>query len=76
MTLPVDCITYAGGDAFAYVYHADTGTVSRVPIETGLIDTEKVEIVSGLDWQDQVVVTWSKEIYDGAQVVLAAESEQ
>lgn len=70
MTLPADCVNYAGGDAFVYTYNED-GTVTKKSIEEGLIDSEKVEVKSGIDWNDQVVVTWSKEIYDGAQVLVS-----
>lgn len=74
MTLPTDCLSYAGGDAFVYVYHEANQTVSKIQVEIGLIDSEKAEIKSGLNWEDEVVVTWSKEIYDGAQVNLAKEA--
>ncbi|MCI8511587.1 MAG: efflux RND transporter periplasmic adaptor subunit [Lachnospiraceae bacterium] len=71
MTVPVDCVSYANGDAFVYTYDEPTQTANKILIEQGLIDAEKVEVRSGLSWDDQVVVTWSKEIYDGAAVRLA-----
>ncbi len=70
MTVPVDCVNYYSGDAYVYVYNSD-GTVSEVQIEQGLIDSDKIQVVSGLDWTDEVVVSWSKEIYDGAEVRIA-----
>lgn len=75
MTIPVDCVTYIGGEAFVYTYDEAAGIVHRVKIEDGLIDSEKLEVVSGLSYSDQVVTTWTKEIYEGAPVrVLDADA--
>ncbi|MCI8453588.1 MAG: efflux RND transporter periplasmic adaptor subunit [Lachnospiraceae bacterium] len=71
MTVPVDCVSYANGDAFVYTYDETTQSAKKVLIEQGLMDADKVEVRSGLSWDDQVVVTWSKEIYDGATVRLS-----
>lgn len=75
MTLPVDCVTYSNGDAFVYTYDAETGTAKKTPVEDGLISSDKIEIESGLDFDDQVIVSWTKELYDGAAVQVAAETE-
>lgn len=72
MTLPVDCVNYAGGDAYVYTYA--NGTIAKKNVEEGLIDETQVEIRSGLDWSDEVVVTWSKELYDGAEVRLVEDT--
>lgn len=68
MTIPVDCISYSNGNAFVYTY--EDGKAHRVQIEEGLIDSEKVEVLSGLGWDDQIIITWTKELYDGAPVQL------
>lgn len=73
MTLPVDCVSYSNGDAFVYTYDAETGKAKKVPVEDGLISSEKIEIESGLTYSDEVIVSWTKELYDGAPVVLAGE---
>lgn len=36
--------------------------------EGGLIDSDKIQIVSGLSYDDEVITSWSKELYDGAAV--------
>lgn len=74
MTLPVDCVNYSNGDAFVYTYDAETGTAKKTPVEDGLIDSEKIEIESGLEFDDQVIVSWTKELYDGAPVQIAGEA--
>lgn len=74
MTLPADCVFYSSGDAFVYTYDAASGTAKKVPVEDGLIDAEKIEIESGLSYDDQVIVSWTKELYDGAPVLTAGET--
>ena len=75
MTVPVDCVNYANGEAFVYTYDAETRTAKKVMVEDGLIDSEKTEIESGLTYDDQVIVSWTKELYDGSSVQ-AATTEQ
>lgn len=76
MTVPVDCVDYSAGDAYVYTYDASTGTAHKTFIEDGLIDSEKIEVKSGLSYDDQVIVTWSKELYEGAPVNLAGETTE
>ena len=72
MTVPANCVNYDDGEPFVYTYDAETGLAKKVMIEDGLIDAENIEIVSGLDYNDQVIVTWSRELYDGAAVQVEA----
>ena len=71
MTVPVDCVSYSNGNAFVYTYDAEKSVAHKTPIDDGLIDSEKVEVKSGLNYEDQVIITWTKEIYEGAPVQLA-----
>lgn len=71
MSLPVDAIYYSGGDAFVYTY--DNGTVHKVPVEVGIYDSEKAEILSGIDAGDKVITTWSSELFEGSRVQAAGE---
>lgn len=75
MTLPADCVSYSNGDAFVYTYDTETGTAKKVPVEDGLISSEVIEIESGLEYSDEVIVSWTKELYDGAPVVLEGEAQ-
>lgn len=68
MTVPADCVSYSGGEAYVYTFDEATGVAHKVQIEQGLIDSEKVEVRSGLSYDDQVIVTWTKELYEGAPV--------
>lgn len=76
MTLPVDCVYYDGGDAYVYTY--ENGTVHKVPVEVGIYDSERAEIVSGISEDNLVITTWTFELTEGASVTLqeaAAEAK-
>ena len=66
LTIPVDAVYYSGGDAYVYTY--DNGTVHYVPVEVGLYDSQKAQILSGINASDEVITTWSSELYEGSQV--------
>lgn len=65
MTIPVDAVYYDGGKAYVYTY--DDGTIHKAEVEVGIYDSERIEVLSGLTGADQVVTTWSSELYEGAQ---------
>jgi len=69
MTLPVDVVYYSGGDAYVYTYV--DGTVHKVPVEVGIYDSEKIQIISGITASDKVITTWSSELFEGSQVQAA-----
>ena len=71
MTIPVDSVYYDDGKP--YVYTCDNGPVHKVFIETGIYDSETIEVLSGLTMEDQVITTWSSELYEGAQVRVLGE---
>lgn len=68
LTIPVDSVYYDNGKPYVYTY--DNGTVHQVYIETGISDSEKMQVVSGIAESDQVITTWSPELYEGAPAVL------
>ena len=72
MSIPVDAVYYSGGDAYVYTY--DNGIVHHVPVEVGIYDSERAEILSGIGNQDQVITTWSSELLEGAQVQIAGSA--
>ena len=72
LTIPVDSVYYDNGRP--YVFTFDNGSVHRVDIETGISDSENMEVVSGLTASDQVIITWSPELYEGAPAVLEASA--
>lgn len=68
LTVPANCVNYDDGQAFVYTYHTDTGLAEKVFVEDGLVDAERIEIESGLNYDDQVIVSWTRELFDGASV--------
>lgn len=72
LSVPVDCIYYSAGKPFVYTY--DNGIVHQVSVETGLSDDIRMEIVSGLSASDQVIATWSPELYENAPAVLESSA--
>ncbi|WP_313580292.1 efflux RND transporter periplasmic adaptor subunit [Lacrimispora sp.] len=69
LTVPVESVNYEGGDPFIYTY-AD-GALIRNAVTVGLADVDYAEIQSGITAEDQVVTTWTSELYDGSKVTLA-----
>lgn len=73
MTIPTDAVYYENSRPNVYLYQ--DGVVREVPIETGLYNSEKTEVKSGLTLQDQVIVTWSSELFDGSKVDVQTAAE-
>lgn len=73
MTVPVDTVYYEGGDAYVYTY--EDGIIHKVPVEVGIYDSEKAEILSGLNGDDMVLTTWNSELRDGAAAALEGETQ-
>ena len=69
LTVPANAVNYDNGEAFVFTYDAENGLATKVFVEDGLVDAERIEIESGLDYDDQIIVSWTRELYDGASVV-------
>ena len=41
----------------------------KTMVEAGIYDSQNMEIISGLEADSQVIVTWSNELVDGQQVL-------
>ena len=74
MTVPVDAVYYDNGNP--YVYTFDQGIVHKTDVEIGISDSKSMEITSGLTESDNVITTWSPELYEGAPAVLEPASEE
>ncbi|MBO4375591.1 MAG: efflux RND transporter periplasmic adaptor subunit [Lachnospiraceae bacterium] len=66
MTVPIGVVYYDEGRAFVYV--AKDGLAVKTPIETGIDDATDIEVLSGLSQDDQVIVNWSAQLQDNAQI--------
>ncbi|MCC8125831.1 MAG: efflux RND transporter periplasmic adaptor subunit [Clostridiales bacterium] len=74
MAIPVDSVYYDGGLSYVYTYDADGSILHKVQVETGLYDSDWIEIQSGLSYEDQVLTTWSSELGEGTSVRLKETS--
>lgn len=74
LTVPVDSIYYEGGNPYIYTY-AD-GSLKKNAVTVGLSDNEYSEIQSGITANDQVVTTWTSELYEGSKVTLVGGNEK
>lgn len=68
LTIPTDAVYYSNGEAFVYTYV--DGRAQQAFIEVGLSDNENTEVLGGLTEADQVITTWSSELYDDAEVLI------
>lgn len=68
MLVPTDAVYYTNGEPRVYTYV--DGVVEEKKIEVGIYDAERAEVRSGLTPEDQVIVTWSSELFSGSKVDL------
>lgn len=66
ITLPIDAVYHESEKSFVYTYV--NGRANKVYVETGLYDDEKIEIISGITTDDQVITTWSSQLRNGSEV--------
>lgn len=69
--IPYDAVYY--DESQAYVYVAENGKAVRKNIETGIFDETKMSVLSGLTKQDDLIVSWSANLRDGAEVSIAEQ---
>jgi len=74
MTVPIDVVYYDEGRAFVYV--AKDGIAVKTSIETGIDDEKDIEVLSGLSPEDQVIVNWSAQLQDKAQINITKAAEK
>ncbi len=76
VTVPVDAVYYEGGDAHLYVAEdgSEGSLVHKIPVETGIFDDQKIQILSGVSVSDWIIVTWSSELYEGSNVTVVSKN--
>ena len=74
LLVPVDAVYYSGGNPYVYTY--ENGLVKRVFITTGISDDQYYEVTDGLDGTEQIVNSWTDDIYDGAEVCIVDANGQ
>ena len=70
LLIPYDAVYY--DDSQPYVYVAVNGVVERRNIETGIFDEQTITVLSGLTVEDQLIISWSANLREGALVSIQA----
>lgn len=71
LLIPYDAVYY--DDSQPYVYVAVNNIVERRDIETGIFDENTITVLSGLTVEDQLIVSWSANLRDGAEISIISE---
>jgi membrane fusion protein (multidrug efflux system) len=66
LIIPVDALIRSG--AKRYVYKIKNNTAEKIPVETGMITDSMIEVKSGVDKGDQIVVFGQNLLDDGTKV--------
>lgn len=72
--IPIDCVYYDSGSPYVYVFKDNTAV--KTMIETGISDAQYIQVKSGLTLSDELIVTWSASLFDGAEVYLPGTAPQ
>ena len=76
LKVPVNSVYYDGGLSYVYTYDAAEGCLHKEEVTTGIYDSDYIEIDSGITADDQVLTTWSSELYEGVKVRLKGEANE
>ena len=67
--IPYDAVYYENEGA--YVYLMKDGVAVKSYVTTGIFDEENIEIITGIALGDEVIISWSPRLIDGAAVEAA-----
>ncbi len=73
LLVPSDAVYYEGGQPEVYVLDGDTVHVK--PVTTGIYTAEKTQITDGITADDEIITSWSSELYEGAKVQKSENAE-
>ncbi len=76
IAVPVSAIRRGAGTEFVYVLDASTKTVAVRNVKTGLSSIDKVQVMSGLEAGEQVIIEGADRLSDGAKVKLPGEGRE
>ena len=68
VTIPISAVCHSGDESFVYVLSDDKAV--KKTVDTGIYDDENIEIIDGVTRSDEIIYTWSRELYDGAEVIV------
>lgn len=74
ISIPLSSLYYANNLPFVYVLEGNKAR--KKDVEAGIYDESYIEIISGITEEDQLIASWSNELYDGAEVLLKNEENK
>ena len=74
LTIPVDAVYYDNGNP--YVYINNNGIAEIRYVETGIYDSQLIQVISGLDESTEVITSWSSKLTNGSAVINAIEEAE
>ncbi len=72
--IPNDALYFENG--VSYVYVAEEGTAVRRDVELALYTEEEAALASGIEAGDELIISWSTALKDGALIRIAQETEE
>ena len=73
LLIPYDAVYY--DDSQPYVYVAVNNIVERRDVETGIFDENTMTVLSGLTAEDQLIISWSANLRDGAEISILTDEQ-
>ena len=73
LTIPINAVYYAGSEAFVYVLNGEKA--EKKTFTEGINDGKYIEAVEGIEEGDKVIDSWSKELYNGAEVIKSSKEQ-
>ena len=64
--IPISAVNFSKEKPYIYLYK--DGKAVKTEVEIGIYDADFAELKSELGAEDEVITTWSSELYDGAEV--------
>ncbi|MDR2559887.1 MAG: efflux RND transporter periplasmic adaptor subunit [Oscillospiraceae bacterium] len=69
--IPINAVYYDNGAP--YVYIIENELAKKIYIETGIFDSQYIQVLSGVSTADRIIITWSARLADGVSVALISE---
>ncbi|MCR4908967.1 MAG: efflux RND transporter periplasmic adaptor subunit [Lachnospiraceae bacterium] len=73
LTVPVNAVYFDGDQPYVLVH--ENGVAVRKDIVTGLSNADDIEVISGLEFSDEVVVSYSTQLKEGVKLRPSARTE-
>lgn len=73
LTIPISTLYYDDGKP--YIYVAENNKAIRKDVKTGISDSSKIQIISGLEEKAQVITSWSSSLKDQTDINIVSNNK-